>query len=150
MIYTYNNYLSLQLREGRADSVLTKPRTLTVIKQEEEQLQLEEDKTRYKAQTQQKARDSMEKFLAGGIPGPPPPVEISGPTNFVHEVRGSMSHHPAASRLSSRPRVRERDLSDAEFYYVYSMTRQEFKKLGILKRAWLRSENMHRRPYLGG
>lgn len=132
---------------------MTKPRTLTVIKQEEEQLQLEREKAeaakRSRAAAQAKAKASMEGFLSGGIPGPPESVEISSPHNFVHEARGSLSRPPAASRLASKPRVRERDLSDAEFYYVYSMTRQEFKRLGILKRAWLRSENMHRRPYLG-
>ena len=142
----------VEVRGGRADSVLTKPRTLTVIKREELQLQQEEEKAvaakRSKVLAQAKARASMESFLSGGIPGPPPAVEISSPQNFVHETRGSLSRPPAAARLASKPRVRERDLSDAEFYYVYSMTRQEFKKLGILKRAWLRSENMHRRPYL--
>ena len=45
--------------------------------------------------------------------------------------------------------MRERDLSDNQFYYVYAMSRQEFKKLSIIKRAWLRSENMHRRPNAG-
>ena len=49
----------------------------------------------------------------------------------------------------SRPKMRERDLSDNQFYYVYAMSRQEFKKLSIIKRAWLRSENMHRRPNAG-
>jgi hypothetical protein len=45
--------------------------------------------------------------------------------------------------------MRERDLSDNQFYHVYAMTRQEFGRLSILKRAWLRQENKHRRPCKG-
>ncbi|GMH78828.1 hypothetical protein TrST_g8153 [Triparma strigata] len=124
--------------EGRPISaVISKPRTLTIIKKEEDDIQDE-------VEQREESRVSMEAFLSGKGGIPAPPIEdISAPSNFSHQ-RGLAA--PSAS--SSRPRMRERDLSDTEFYYVYGLTRQQFKKLGILKRAWLRSENMHRRPYL--
>jgi hypothetical protein len=42
--------------------------------------------------------------------------------------------------------IRERDLSDAEFMGVYDMTRAEFAKLNVVRRAFLRRTNMHKRP----
>ena len=44
-------------------------------------------------------------------------------------------------------RVRERDLNDAQFREVYEMTRDEFKKLNMVRRAYLRNANLDKRPF---
>lgn len=128
-------------RTGRTEStVLTKPRTLTIIKQEEDSLLTD-------VEQREESRVSMEAFLSGKGGIPAPPIETIGdPLNFSHQG-SSLTRSSIKTIGSTKPRMRERDLSDTEFYYVYGLTRLQFKKLGVFKRAWLRSENMHRRPF---
>ena len=80
------------------------------------------------------SRASISK-LARSLVAPPAPVTSAG--------RGGQGGDNGGSKM------RERDLSDNQFYHVYAMTRQEFGRLSILKRAWLRQENKHRRPCKG-
>ena len=149
---------------SRTISVVTSaPRALSVIQREEENIVKEQA-------NEKKRRDSAKKldeFLSStrpkantmdsDIPSSSSYTTNSSNRSSISKFVRNLASTPAIISSSAkandtdadkdRPKMRERDLSDNQFYHVYAMTRQKFAQLSILKRAWLRQENKHRRPY---
>jgi hypothetical protein len=70
-----------------------------------------------------------------------------GLDGFLGDGKSAAAAQQNQQLVEGGVRIRERDLTDAQFVDVYDMTREEFGKLNMIKRAFLRNANMNKRPF---